>query len=242
MSKNMSHFAGSASGGENKKIFIVIPAYNEEKKIGSVIASLRKGGYSNILVVNDGSTDQTEEVAAKAGAEVLNMVINRGQGATLRAGIEYLRETAQPDAIVTFDADGQHRVEDIKNLVQPILNGEADITLGSRFLSRKSKIPLVKLLILKSGIIFTNISAGIKLTDTHNGLRALGKKAIENIRITQRKMEHASEIIDEITARKLRYKEVPVEIIYSDYSRQKGQKASEFMKIGLKVLIKKITK
>ena len=225
---------------ENKKIFIVIPAYNEEKKIGSIIQSLQNEGYSNILVVNDGSVDRTAEVARQTGAEVLNMIINRGQGAALSLGIDYLKKTCNPDIIVTFDADGQHRPEDIASLMAPILENKVDIAIGSRFLEKKSKIPPFRKIILKSGVIFTRFVSQIKISDTHNGFRALGKKAINLIQITQRGMEHSSEIIDEIKRKELVFKEVPVEILYTDYSKVKGQKNSNFVKIGLKVILKKL--
>ncbi len=225
----------------SKKIYIVIPAYNEETGIASVISHLKDFGYENILVVNDGSNDYTEEKAREAGAEVLNQIINRGQGAALRTGIEYLREVYAPDIIVTFDADGQHQAKDIAAIIKPLIEEKFDIVLGSRFLNKKSNAPLLRKIVLKAGIIFTNFISNIKLTDTHNGFRALGKKAIQKINISHRGMEHASDIIDEITKNKLRYKEVPVEIIYTDYSRAKGQRTSGFAKIGIKILIKKLT-
>ena len=225
----------------SKKIFILIPAYNEASGISTVIAKLKNFRYDNILVVNDGSKDETEKIARAAGAEVLNHIINRGQGAALKTGIQYLQETYDPDVIVTFDADGQHKVEDIAKMVKPILEEKIDIVFGSRFLNQKSKAPLLRKIVLKSGIIFTNFISNIKLTDTHNGLRAMGKKAISSIEIAHRGMEHASDIIDEVTKKQLRYKEVPVEIIYTDYSKSKGQKSSAFLKMGLKILIKKLT-
>lgn len=222
-----------------KKIYIVIPAFNEENQIGSVISSLRETGHNNILVVNDGSTDRTEEIAIRNGAEVLNHIINRGQGSAIRTGIEYLKENYDPDVIVTFDADGQHCAEDISELIKP-LEDNFDIVLGSRFLRKENKVPLLRKLILKAGIAFTKIVSNLELTDTHNGLRALGRKAIDSIKLSQRGMDYASEIIEEIRTRELKYKEVPVKIIYSDYSKTKGQNNSNFIKIALKVIIKKI--
>ena len=226
----------------NKKIYILIPAFNEGGKIGSVLAELKNAGYENIFVVNDGSKDDTEKIAREAGAEVLNHIMNLGQGAALRTGLEYINEKYSPDIIVTFDADGQHRIEDIAKIIEPIIKEDFDIVLGSRFLKNKTKMPVLRKIILKAGIIFTNLLSNIKLTDTHNGLRALNKKAIDSIEITHRKMEHASDIIDEITKKKLRYKEVPVEIIYSEYSIGKGtNKNMDFIKIGIKMIIKEIT-
>jgi glycosyltransferase involved in cell wall biosynthesis len=170
------------------------------------------------------------------------MPINRGQGAALSAGLEYLQEKQNPDIIVTFDADGQHQPEDIEKLVTPLLEDKADIVLGSRFLGTDSQVPLARKAVLKAGIVFTNLVSGVKLSDTHNGLRALGRKAIHSIRISQRGMTHASEIIDEIARHKLKYEEVPVEIIYSDYSKAKGQRTSGFLKLGLKFIINKLSK
>jgi len=224
-----------------KKLYIVIPAFNEQKAIGSTIQSLHNEGYSNILVINDGSVDETAWAAQEAGAEVISHIINRGQGAALQTGIEYARETYEPDVIVTFDADGQHRPEDIPSLIRPVTEEGFDIALGSRFLTQDSNVPFLRKIILKAGIIFTRFVSNIKLTDTHNGLRALGKKAMDSIDIAHRGMEHASDIIDEISRKKLKYMEVPVKVIYSEYSRQKGQKTSGFIKMGIKILIKKIT-
>jgi glycosyltransferase involved in cell wall biosynthesis len=226
----------------SKKIYILIPAYNEEGQIATVINDLKSAGYENILVVNDGSRDKTEMFAKNAGAEVLSQIINRGQGAALRTGIEYLRENYKPDIIVTFDADGQHQTIDIESLVNPITNNEAEIALGSRFLDKKSNASFLRKMIIKAGVIFTNHISNIKLTDTHNGFRALGPKAINSIKISHRGMEHASDIIDEITKNNLIYKEVPVNIVYTEYSKQKGtNKNLDFIKIGLKILLKKLT-
>ncbi len=221
-------------------LYILIPAFNESISIYQVIATLKDKGYPNILVVNDGSTDNTAKIASQAGAEVLDLIMNRGQGAALKAGIDYLKHIS-PDIIITFDADGQHHPEDIPLLIQPILDHKANIVLGSRFLKPNLSIPPLRKFVLKAGIIFTCIASDIIVSDTHNGLRALDRTAYNRIRIKQRGMEHASEIIDEIKRQKLRYKEAPVTITYTDYSRTKGQSSSNFIKIGLKFLIRKIS-
>lgn len=221
-------------------VWIVIPAYNEATVIGSVIENIRTAGYENILVVDDGSKDATAETARNAGAEVMVHILNRGQGAALKTGIRYLSETYNPDVIVTFDADGQHDARDLVSIIQPVLNGEVDIALGSRFLENHESVPFFREITLRLGIIFTNIVSRIHLTDTHNGFRALGRKAYQTIEITHRGMEHASDIIDEISRHHLRHCEVPVKITYSEYSLQKGQKSSNFLKIGIKILLKKL--
>lgn len=219
--------------------WILIPALNEEKRIEQVVQSLLNLGHKNILVVNDGSRDQTEETARKAGATVINHIINRGQGAALQTGLSYIRENFSPQCIITFDADGQHDAHDINSFLQQDYQ-KYDIFLGSRFLKDQGYIPFTRKMVLKLGILFTNIVSGIKLSDTHNGFRAFGKNAYQKIQITQRGMEHASEIIEEITKQKLRYKEIPVTIHYTDYSLEKGQRTVGFIKIGLKVILKKI--
>lgn len=223
-----------------QNIWIVIPAYNEASAIGPVIDGLKKHGYEHILVVDDGSRDKTIAIARTAGAEVLEHLINRGQGGALQTGIDYLSQEYSPEIIVTFDADGQHRPEDIAALIRPIRDDQADIVLGSRFLNPTSEIPLLRLLILKLGILFTNIVSHIQLTDTHNGLRAMNRRAYTAIKITHRGMEHASDIIDEITRKQLRYAECPVTVIYSDYSKAKGQSSIGFIKMGCKLLLRKL--
>lgn len=219
-------------------MWILIPAYNEEKMIASVIRNLRLGGYSNILVVDDGSRDNTAKIAKEAGAEVLKHLINRGQGGALQTGLKYLAEEYNPDIIITFDADGQHQVEDLSALIKPIQEGKADIVLGSRFL-KSCDIPVVRRIILKLGIFFTNVVSHVHLTDTHNGLRAIGKKAYDSITITHRGMEHASDIIDEIQKKSLRYCECPVTIVYTEYSKMKGQSSLGFIKMGIKIILRK---
>ncbi|MGK2857253.1 MAG: glycosyltransferase family 2 protein [Thermoanaerobaculia bacterium] len=201
-------------------IFVIVPAFREA---GAVAAAVEKLGRfaTRVVVVDDGSDDATARVARQAGATVLRHVVNRGQGAALRTGIRYaLRSGAS--YIVTFDADGQHRVEDVSRLVAPLARGECDVVLGSRFLQRGT-IPPLRRLVLKVGVLFTRMVSGIPVTDTHNGLRAFTRAAAEQLDLRLDRMAHASEILDEIARRKLRWVELPVEIDYTPYSRRKGQ-------------------
>ena len=223
------------------KTFIVIAAYNEEESIANVIKSLKKEGYHNIVVVDDGSKDKTYEICKKENAIALQHSINRGQGAALKTGIDYSLQNGA-EIIVTFDADGQHRADEIKRLTAPIEKGEVDVALGSRFLDNKTRVPFFKKLTLKAGIVFTRIFSGIKLTDTHNGFRAFSRKAAEKIQITQDRMEHASEIIDEIARKHIKFREVPVTIVYSEYSMAKGQSIFNSLKIASKFLLHKLTR
>jgi glycosyltransferase involved in cell wall biosynthesis len=217
-------------------LYLVIAAYNEEGFIEDVVANLALY-YPNVVVVDDGSSDQTGLRAAQAGAKVLKHVINRGQGAALQTGVEYaLRQGAQ--YIVTFDADGQHSPESIPVLLAPILAGDAEIVLGSRFLEDSgSTIPLGRNLLLKAAVIFTRLFSGVRLSDTHNGLRAFSRRAASMLDIRLDRMAHASEIIDQVRCSGLKYTEVPVRVVYTDYSRTKGQRLGAAPRVLLEYLL-----
>lgn len=223
------------------KIFIIIPAYNEEKSIGKVIDNLHK--YKNIVVVNDLSTDKTEKISLKKGAVVLNHIINRGQGASLRTGNEYALQNGA-DIIVHFDADGQMMVEDIPAMIKPLIENKSDITIGSRFLGKKSNMPFAKKIILNLGRLWLKLIYGVVLSDSQCGFRAVNKKAAETIEIVHDGAEHASEILIEVFKKKLRYKEVPVKIIYTEYSKRRTQHGKFHLlsgiKIAFKIMIKKL--
>ncbi len=204
------------------RIFVVIAAYNEELKIGGVIADLRSHGYRDVIVVDDHSTDRTSAVAKRAGAAVIRHARNRGQGAALRTGITAALK-AGADVIVTFDGDGQHKASEISRLTKPVLAGKADVALGSRFLGDAPGMPLCKRITLKGSIIVERVLLGVRLTDVHNGFRCLSREAAKKIRITEDRMAHASEIVYEMKLRNLRCVEVPVTIVYHDYAKEKGQ-------------------
>lgn len=143
------------------------------------------------------------------------------------------------EVIVTFDSDGQHRLDDVAKLAAPILSGEVDVVLGSRFLTADTTVPPLRKLTLKLGVVFTRWVSRVNVTDTHNGLRAFSRAAAQQIQILQDRMAHASEILDEIGRLKLRYREIPVEIRYTEYSRQKGQRSSAAFRIVWDFLIGK---
>ena len=202
------------------KIFIVIAAYNEGKSISKVVSSLKHAGYNDIVVVDDGSRDDTYQAVLDSGAVALRHIVNRGQGAALKTGMEYaLRNGA--DIIVHFDADGQHRIEDLKAMIAPVKSGKVDITLGSRFL-RPVKMPFFRRFTLKVAVLVVWLFYGAKMTDAHNGFRAMNRMAAQAIDITSDRMEHASQIVEEVHKKHLRFMEVPVTILYTDYSLQHG--------------------
>ena len=202
-------------------VWIVIAAYNEASVISVVIKNLKQF-YSNIIVVDDCSYDDTESIAFNAGAIVLRHVVNLGQGASIQTGISFaLMEDAK--LIVTFDADGQHRVEDIEVLIKKHRQTGADVVVGSRFLGAAINMPHSRYLLLKAAILYTKLTTGLKLTDVHNGLRLLTRKAALEIEIKQNRMAHASEILNLISKNNLKIIEAPVTILYTKYSINKGQ-------------------
>lgn len=223
------------------RLWVLIAAYNEASVISDVIKDVLLNVTDNVLVVNDGSSDNTAEIAKAAGAQVISHCDNLGQGAALQTGFSYLKGI-DFDYVVTFDADGQHMYEDIFVMMEALEKEQADIALGSRFLGRVENISKKKLLTLKAAIAFTNATSGVTLTDSHNGLRLLTARAVNEISITQRGMAHASEIIDEIYNKNLKWCEVPVTIKYTEYSVSKGQRISNSISIVLDLLINRLYK
>jgi glycosyltransferase involved in cell wall biosynthesis len=198
--------------------FIVIAAYNESKNIIKVVDSLRQAGYKNIVITDDGSTDDTYAVLQSIpGIHILHHIINRGQGAALQTGQAYALQNGAK-YIVHFDADGQHPLEQIPDMVMPLVNGECEMTSGSRFITKESKneVPASKKFILSLGTWFNWFLYGVKMTDAHNGFRAMTADAAGKIVITEDRFEHASEIIDLLSLKNIKYKEIPVVINYDN--------------------------
>lgn len=179
--------------------------------------------FPKIVCVDDGSSDDSAAEARAAGAVVVQHPINLGQGAAIRTGLDYALQDPDADFFVTFDSDGQHRVEDALTMVRMLDAGDLDIVVGSRFLDDRTTLSPLKKVVLRAGVVFERMSSGVQLTDAHNGLRALNRHAASSIQILQNRMAHASEIVAEIGRNKLRWAEAPVHVLYTDYSRSKGQ-------------------
>lgn len=203
------------------RTLVIVPAYNEGSRLGTVLEQLKRS-YENVVVVDDGSSDETGIVARRAGAVLIRHLINRGQGASLQTGLEF-GLLGPYEYFVTFDADGQHRVTDIDRLLMAAREKDVDVVLGSRFLERGAEVPALRMITLKSAVVFTRAVSGLDVTDAHNGLRLLTRKAAGSIELRHDRMAHASELIDQIRIHGLSYVEVPVRISYSEYSRGKGQ-------------------
>jgi glycosyltransferase involved in cell wall biosynthesis len=209
--------------------WVVIPAYNEGRAITAVVAGVCRAGY-NVVVVDDGSRDNTSDAAASAGARIVRHPINLGQGAALQTGIDYAL-ARNAEIIVTFDADGQHRPSEIARLIDALDKEHAHFALGSRFLGDTTNLPAARRLVLRSAVIFTRLTSGLHVSDTHNGLRAMTRRGASAIRLRQNRMAHASEILHQIATSGLRYVEVPVTIDYTAYSLEKGQRVGDAMTI-----------
>lgn len=215
-------------------VWIIVPSYNEQSTIQRVVSGLTQI-CPNVVVVDDCSGDLTPVLAQLAGAYVLRHPINLGQGASLQTGIDFALQN-EASHIVTFDADLQHRAEDVPRLLKALNESGADFALGSRFLGKANNIDLSRMFVLKAAVFFTRLTTGLRLTDAHNGLRAMSRKGARAIQIRQNRMAHASEILQQIARSRLRLVEVPVTVEYTAYSKAKGQKLSNSLNIVLELL------
>lgn len=218
--------------------WVVIAAYNEGERLAVTLRGLLPFAR-NVVVVDDGSRDDTAAIAGRFPVWVLKHPLNRGQGAALQTGLDFALAKGA-EILVTFDADNQHDANDLPAVIAPVLAGTAEVALGSRFLGRVENLPTSRRLILKAGILFTRFVSRIAVTDTHNGFRAFSRSAAQRIRITQDRMAHASEILDEIRAQGLRYVEVPVTIRYSAATLAKGQSSWNAVRVAWQFLIGKV--
>lgn len=221
-------------------IVLLIRAYNEWSVLWNTIEEILKKWYPNILVVDDGSTDNTQEVLShyKDKIVVVKHLKNRWGGAALETWFEYLRRYADVEYVCCFDADWQHNIEDLSKFMDVFQKDEnTEVVIGSRFIEKtNTNIPLFRKIILKWGIIFTLFISNIKLTDSHNGYRVFRLKTLQKLKLTIDDMSYASELIELISQKNIKFKEVPVNILYTDYSRSKWQKSSNAINIALKTI------
>jgi polyprenyl-phospho-N-acetylgalactosaminyl synthase len=203
-------------------IWLVIPLYNEGPVIGDVVRGARTV-FPNVVCVDDGSTDDSVAQARTAGARVVEHPVNLGQGAALQTGFEFALRQPSMRWVVTFDADGQHQVADVEAMIAKARAENLDVVFGSRFLDDRTSPGLLKKLVLRLAIGYTNLTTGTRLTDAHNGLRVLSRGVVERLDLAQNRMAHASELVAQIGDLDVRYGESPVHILYTDYSKAKGQ-------------------
>jgi polyprenyl-phospho-N-acetylgalactosaminyl synthase len=221
-------------------VFIIIPVYNEGAPLFAVIKDLKTHGFHNIILVDDGSNPPLRYPATDSGTFIVRHPVNMGQGAALETGMKLAIKKAA-DIVVHFDADGQHSAADIYNLTAPLFQNRADIVLGSRFMEKSNtNISFFRKILVHGARYFNKCMTGLLLTDAHNGLRALNKKAISKMNFSQNRMAHATEILTIIKKNNLKWEEVPVSVWYTAYSKTKGQKPFQIINIFFDILLKKL--
>lgn len=230
---------GTSRSKGNADVLVVVPALNERDSVGQVVAALRQH-FPAVICVDDGSTDDTAGVARAAGATVVRHPVNLGQGAALQTGFAYALTRDDIAWVVTFDSDGQHRVADALSLLTTARETGVDVVLGSRFLSGTGEIPGVRRFVLRAGVRFTRMTTRLPLTDTHNGLRVLGRRAVEAMDLTLADMAHASQLLGLIARHELTYVEVPVTIDYTAYSRARGQSNLNALNIAFDLAVERM--
>ncbi len=204
-------------------VWLIVPCYNEGQVIEEVVRHARQT-FPNIVCVDDGSKDDSANGIRAGGAHLVQHPVNLGQGAAIQTGIEYARKQPGAKYFVTFDADGQHRIEDVLTMLERLRSEDVDIVVGTRFRGDvQESVPLIKRIVLKTVVLLSPRTRKLGLTDAHNGLRVFNKKVADEMNITLNGMGHASEIVELIGVRNWRVTEEPVTILYTEYSMSKGQ-------------------
>ena len=204
-------------------VCVIVPMLNEVTTIRDVVTNLRET-FPNVVCVDDGSSDGSAQVALSAGATVLRHATNVGQGAAIQTGFDHASRMPGIHWVVTFDADGQHLASDAATMVRAGREHDLDVVLASRVTRATIDMPRARRLVLRSAIRFTRITSGLDVTDAHNGLRVINARALPALRLRQPRMAYASELLNRIAAAGLTWDEVPTTVVYSDYSRAKGQR------------------
>jgi glycosyltransferase involved in cell wall biosynthesis len=222
------------------KIFIVIPAYNEQASIVAVIRDIKKNGFGKIIVVDDGSVDQTAELAAaEKGVEVVRHLVNCGPGAAIQTGLT-VAVARGAQIIVTIDADQQHDPRDIQRLIDNLSPGKIDLVIGSRFL-QKNEIPWVRRVFNFGGNLITWLIAGVWVTDSQSGFKVLSSSAATKMDLAMNGYEFCTELIQQVVKQGIRWKEVPIKVKYSKQSLAKGQSFASGVKMVIRLFIKSLT-
>ena len=220
---------------ETEKIYIVVPAKNEGERVAIVVQSILSEGFSNIIVVDDGSDDNTSEYAKSAGAKVIRHLVNLGAGAATQTGIEYAL-TKGAATIVTMDGDSQHFASDIPKLVDHLYNQDLDLVIGSRFLDPVNQIPLDRIIINKLANIFSGIITGLFVTDSQSGMKAIHANLAAKMHFTFDGYEFCTEILKITHQEKARFGEVPIQVQYAEELQGKGQSWKNIGKMVFRLL------
>jgi polyprenyl-phospho-N-acetylgalactosaminyl synthase len=228
---------GMTLSSRHADAWLVIPLFNEATVITSVLEQAVQV-FPHVVCVDDASTDGSGDLARAAGAVVVRHPLNLGQGAALQTGMRYVLEATDAAYLVTFDADGQHRVQDAAEMVQRAKDDDLGMVFGSRFLDDRTKPGLLRKLILRSAVWLTNQQTGLTLTDAHNGLRVIRRDAAAALDLQQNRMAHATEIVLQLGRTGLPWAEHPVHVLYTDYSRAKGQSLMNSVNILIDTILK----
>lgn len=221
-------------------VWIVIPAYNEGAVIADTVLHARTL-FKHVVVINDGSSDDTAIAAERAGATVVTHPVNLGQGAALQTGIDFA-VVHGANFVATFDADGQHCIDDVLTMLNHLQSESLDVVLGSRFLGNAIGISRLRRTVLWAAIIFTRLTTGLKLTDAHNGLRVFTGRSVAKINLYQNRMAHASEILEQIARHRFKYAEIGNTVRYTPYSISKGQSSSNSVNILMDLFVGRLRK
>ena len=220
-------------------VYIIVPSYNEAEVLSNTIDNLQTTGFE-VVVVDDGSTDNTADILTTKDVHYLRHRINLGQGAAIATGIEYARQH-NADIFITFDADGQHDVADISKMIGHLQDTQSDVVFGSRFLEgARSNVNLLKRMMLFAGRWINYAFSGILLSDAHNGFRAFNRKAAKHLQLKENRMAHASEFLLLVKRYRLRFTEFPVKVQYTAYSRRKGQSLFNSIRIFFELVLNKL--
>lgn len=217
--------------------WVVIPLFNEATVLGEVLAEVQDH-FAHVVCVDDASDDASAQIAERAGAVVIRHPFNLGQGAALQTGIRYVLEASDAAYVITFDADGQHRPQDAAEMLARARQDDLAIVFGSRFLDQRTRPGLLKKAVLKTAVWITNQQTGMRLSDAHNGLRVIRRDAAHGLDLQQNRMAHATEIVLQLGRTKLPWAEHPVHVLYTDYSRAKGQSLINAVNILIDSILK----
>lgn len=219
------------------RTWVVIPMYNEGAVVADVVRQVRER-FPYVVCIDDGSSDDSAEHARAAGAYVIAHPVNLGQGAALQTGFDWALHDPQMTEVVTFDADGQHNLDDAFAMVQKLRSERLDVVIGSRFLDDRTNMSTSKRAVLRLATMYMRLTSGMELTDAHNGLRVLNRDILQRMRLEQNRMAHASEIVDKLGDMKVRWAEYPTHVLYTEYSKAKGQSLLNSINILVELILR----
>lgn len=229
---------GGRTPGRNDDVYIVVPVFNEAAVLAGVLREL-VGIFPRVVCVDDGSTDDSSHVIRGSGAVLVRHPVNLGQGAAIQTGVEFARAQPEVRFLVTFDADGQHRVDDVEAMLTHLRADEADVVVGSRFTGSAEQMPPLRRAALRFAVWLSPTTRRLGLTDTHNGLRAFNRRVADALDLRCNGMAHASEFIAAIRHHSWRVVEEPVRIRYTAYSLSKGQSLVNGVNIGFESALRR---